>query len=74
MFMANTRFMERMFAATEKAEENVLQMVFSDIQKAKEGDAVDTEELKYEKLDGEDKVMITDKGNNETTIAEISED
>lgn len=72
--MANTRFMERMFAATEKAEENVLQMVFSDIQKAKEGDAVDTEELKYEKLDGEDKVMITDKGNNETTIAEISED
>lgn len=72
--MANTRFMERMFAATEKAEENVLQMVFSDIQKAKDGEDVDTDELKYEKLDGEDKVMITDKGNNETTIAEISED
>ena len=66
--------MERMFAATEKAEENVLQMVFSDIQKAKDGEDVDTDELKYEKLDGEDKVMITDKGNNETTIAEISED
>lgn len=74
--MANTRFMERMFAASDvnSREENLVMQVFSDIQKAKEGDAVDTEELKYEKLDGEDKVMITDKGNNETTIAEISED
>jgi len=71
--MANTRFMERMFAATEKAEENVLQMVFSDIQKAKEGEAVDTDELKYEKV-GDNQIMVTDKGNNETTIAEISED
>ena len=71
--MANTRFMERMFAATENAEENVLQMVFSDIQKAKEGDAVDTDELKYEKV-GDNQIMVTDKGNNETTIAEISED
>ena len=71
--MANTRFMERMFAATENAEENVLQMVFSDIQKAKEGEAVDTDELKYEKV-GDNQIMVTDKGNNETTIAEISED
>ena len=71
--MANTRFMERMFAATEKAEENVLQMVFSDIQKAKEGEAVDTDELKYEKV-GDNQVMVTDKGNNETTIAELGEE
>lgn len=71
--MANTRFMERMFSATENTEENVLQMVFSDIQKAKEGEAVDTDELKYEKV-GDNQVMVTDKGNNETTIAEISED
>ena len=71
--MANTRFMERMFSATTDCEENVLQMVFSDIQKAKEGEAVDTDELKYEKV-GDNQVMVTDKGNNETTIAEISED
>jgi hypothetical protein len=65
--------MERMFSATTDCEENVLQMVFSDIQKAKEGEAVDTDELKYEKV-GDNQVMVTDKGNNETTIAEISED
>jgi hypothetical protein len=65
--------MERMFSATTECEENVLQMVFSDIQKAKEGEAVDTDELKYEKV-GDNQVMVTDKGNNETTIAEISED
>ena len=73
--MANTRFMERMFAASDvnSREENLVMQVFSDIQKAKEGDAVDTEELKYEKV-GDNQVMVTDKGNNETTIAEISED
>jgi len=73
--MANTRFMERMFAASDvnSREENLVMQVFSDIQKAKEGDAVDTDELKYEKV-GDNQVMVTDKGNNETTIAEISED
>ena len=71
--MANTRFMERMFSATEDKEENVLNQVAGDIQKAKEGEAVDTDELKYEKV-GDNQVMVTDKGNNETTIAEVSED
>ena len=71
--MANTRFMERMFSATEKKEEEVLNQVAEDIQKAKEGETVDTDELKYEKV-GENQIAVTDKGNNETTIAEISED
>jgi len=69
----NTRFMERMFSASEKQEEKVLNQVAGDIQKAKEGETVDTDELKYEKV-GDNQVMVTDKGNNETTIAEVSED
>lgn len=71
--MANTRFMERMFSATEKEEKEVLNQVAGDIQKAKEEGAVDTEELKYEKV-GDNQVSITDKANNETTIAEVAED
>ena len=71
--MANTRFMERMFSATEKEEKEVLNQVAGDIQKAKEEGAVDTDELKYEKV-GDNQVSITDKANNETTIAEVAED
>lgn len=71
--MANTRFMERMFSATEKEEKEVLNQVAGDIQKAKEEGSVDTDELKYEKV-GDNQVSITDKANNETTIAEVAED
>jgi hypothetical protein len=65
--------MERMFSATEKEEKEVLNQVAGDIQKAKEEGAVDTDELKYEKV-GDNQVSITDKANNETTIAEVAED
>ena len=71
--MANTRFMERMFSATENKEEEVLNQVANDIQEAKANGEVDTDELKYETLEN-GQVLITDKANNEITIAEQGEE
>ena len=71
--MANTRFMERMFSATENQEEELLNQVAGDIQKAKEDGLVETDELKFEKF-GEDQVLITDKANQQITVAEMGEE
>ena len=71
--MANTRFMERMFSATDNQEEEVLNQVAGDINEAKANGEVDTDELKYEKID-DNRVLITDKANNEITIAEEGEE
>ncbi len=71
--MKNTRLMDRLFSATEEKDQELTEQVANDIEAAKEGGSVDTDELKYVNL-GEGKVAITDLGNGEVTIAEKAED
>ena len=71
--MKNTRLMDRLFSATEEKDQELTEQVANDIEAAKEGGSVDTDELKYVDL-GEGKVAITDLGNGEVTIAEKAED
>ena len=68
--MKNTRFMEVMFSNTD---EELAKQVDNDIKTAKKDGVVDTDELKYEKLDNGD-VAITDKEKGEVTLAQKSAD
>ena len=69
----NTRFMDRLFSATEERDAELTEQVANDIEAAKENGSVDTDEVVYEDA-GDGKVAITDKGNGEVTIAEQGED
>lgn len=71
--MYNTRFMSRLFAATEEGDEELTGQVAKDIEDAKENGVVDTDEVRYED-EGNGCVSITDKGNGEVTLAEMGED
>ena len=64
--MYNTRFMSRMFSATEEGDEELTGQVAKDIEDAKENGVVDTDEVRYED-EGDGRVSITDKGNGEVT-------
>ena len=67
-----TRFMDRLFSATDEKDEELTAQVASDIEKAKQFGEVDTDEVNYKHM-GDGKVAITDKGNGEITIAEKDE-
>ena len=69
--MKQTRFMQVMFSAVERGDEELAAQVRDDIEGAKENGVVDTDEVTYTNL-GEGKVMIVDKENGEATIAEMS--
>ena len=71
--MKNTRLMEVLFSATDEKDEQLINQVASDVEKAKEDGVVDTDELKYEHV-GDGKVAITDKENGEVTVAEKADD
>ena len=71
--MYNTRFMTRLFAATDEGDEELTGQVAKDIEDAKENGVVDTDEVRYED-EGDGRVSITDKGNGEVTLAEQGED
>ena len=71
--MKNTRFMEVLFSAVEKKDEELANQVAKDIEDAKANGSVDTDEVKYESL-GDGRVAITDKENGEVTVAEKAED
>lgn len=69
--MKQTRFMQVMFSAVERGDEELAAQVRDDIEAAKVTDVVDTDEITYTNL-GDGKVMIIDKENGEATIAEMS--
>ena len=69
----NTRFMDRLFSATEEGDSELTNQVADDIETAKDQGTVDTDEVVYEDA-GDGRVAITDKGNGEVTIAERSDD
>ena len=69
----NTRFMERLFSATEERDEELTSQVAQDINDAAANGEVDTEELNY-KGNEDGTVSITDKENGEVTIAEQTAD
>ena len=71
--MKNTRLMEVLFSATDEKDEELINQVASDVEKAKEDGVVDTDELKYEHV-GDGRVAITDKENGEVTVAERADD
>ena len=71
--MKQTRFMQVMFSAVERGDEELATQVSNDIEAAKVDGVVDTDEVTYTNL-GEGKVMIIDKENGEATIAEMSEE
>ena len=68
-----TRFMDRLFSATDEKDEELTAQVASDIEKAKQFGEVDTDEVNYKDM-GDGKVAITDKGNGEVTVAEKADD
>lgn len=68
-----TRFMSRLFSATEEGDEELTAEVAQDIQDAKKLGAVDTDEVRYEN-NNDGTVSVIDKGNGEVTIAEQAED
>lgn len=68
-----TRFMDRLFSATDEKDEELTAQVASDIEKAKQFGEVDTDEVNYKDM-GDGKVAITDKGNGEITVAEKADD
>lgn len=71
--MENTRLMSRLFSAVNDGDEELLNQVANDIETAKKDGSVETDELTYVDL-GENKVLITDNENQESTIAEKAED
>ena len=71
--MWNTRFMSRLFSATEEGDEELTEQVANEIEGARKNGSVDTDEVHYED-EGDGKVSITDKENGEVTIAERAED
>lgn len=68
-----TRFMSRLFSATEEGDEELTAQVAQDIQDAKKNGAVETDEVRYEN-NGDGSVSVIDKDNGEVTIAEQAED
>lgn len=68
-----TRFMSRLFSATEEGDEELTAQVAQDIQDAKRNGAVDTDEVRYEN-NGDGTVSVIDKDNGEVTVAEEAED
>ena len=73
MNTTKTRFMSRLFSATDEKDEELLAQVAQDIQDAKKNGAVDTDEVRYED-NGDGSVSVIDKDNGEVTIAEQAED
>ena len=71
--MENTRLMSRLFSAVNDGDEELLNQVANDIETAKKDGSVETDELTYVDL-GQNKVLITDNENQESTIAERAED
>ena len=71
-----TRFMQVMFSAAENNDEELTSQVANDIETAKaseEGSGVEDDEVSYVNL-GSGKVLITDKGTGEATVAEQNEE
>ena len=71
-----TRFMQVMFSAAENNDEELTSQVANDIETAKaseEGSGIEDDEVSYVNL-GSGKVLITDKGTGEATVAEQSEE
>lgn len=70
-----TRFMDRLFSATDEKDEELTEQVNNDIKAAENSkDGVfDTDEITYKSL-GNGKFSALDKGTNETTIIERAED
>lgn len=66
--MAITKFMQAMFSANEREDEELAGQVAEDIESAKENGEVDTDEVNYKHL-GDGNVMIHDKVNDEVTLA-----
>ena len=71
--MAITKFMQAMFSANEREDEELAGQVAEDIESAKENGEVDTEEVNYKHL-GDGNVMIHDKVNDEVTLATKAQD
>lgn len=71
--MITTRFMSRLFSATEEGDEELTAQVAQDIQDAQKNGAVDTDEVRYEN-NGDGSVSVIDKDNGEVTVAEQAED
>lgn len=71
--MAITKFMQVMFSANEREDDELAGQVAEDIEAAKENGEVDTEEVNYKHL-GDGNVMIHDKVNNEVTLATKAQD
>ena len=71
--MAITKFMQVMFSADEREDEELAGQVAEDIESAKENGEVDTDEINYKHL-GDGNVMIHDKVNNEVTLAKKAQD
>ena len=71
-----TRFMQVMFSANENNDEELTSQVANDIETAKaseEGSGIEDDEVSYVNL-GSGKVLITDKGTGEATVAEQNEE
>ena len=71
--MAITKFMQVMFSATEKEDQELANQVAEDIEAAKENGNVETDELDFRHI-GDGNVMVHDKVNNELTLAQQSEE
>ena len=71
--MAITKFMQAMFSANEREDEELAGQVAEDIESAKENGEVDTDEVNYKHL-GDGNVMIHDKVNDEITLAKKAQD
>ena len=71
--MAITKFMQVMFSAVEREDEELANQVAGDIEAAKKDGSVETEEIDYRHM-GNGDVMIHDKVNNELTLAQQSEE
>ena len=71
--MAITKFMQAMFSANEREDEELAGQVAEDIEAAKENGEVDTDEVNYKHI-GDGNVMIHDKVNDEVTLAAKAQD
>ena len=71
--MAITKFMQAMFSANEREDEELAGQVAEDIESAKENGEVDTDEVNYKHI-GDGNVMIHDKVNDEVTLATKAKD
>ena len=71
--MAITKFMQAMFSANEREDEELAGQVAEDNESPKENGEVDTDEVIYKHL-GDGNVMIHDKVNDEVTLAKKAQD